>query len=273
MGDYYRILGVEKGAAPEDIKKAYRKLSMKYHPDHNPDNKEAESKFKEINEAYSVLSNPDKKREYDNPNPFADLFNRAGNMPGFGFGFNTARSRKPNRNAPKDGKAIILEVALPLNLYLFGGKYEASLSYNEACSDCNGMGFTDGEDCDECHGSGMVVKVEQRPGFISQHTVPCNKCRGQGMIATKRCESCKGVANNRVQDKKIVFDIPKNVSMGERLIAPGQGRTGLNGGRTGDVVIIVTGIERPDIYNNLTAEEVEQFKTLLEAADGGIKDN
>ena len=267
MENYYKILGVEKNATPDEIKKAYRKLSMKYHPDHNPDNKEAEDKFKEINEAYATLSDSEKREAYDNPNPFGESFGGFGGFSNvFRGGF--SQVRRPDPNAPRDGKPIILEAVLPLKLFLFGGKYKAVLSYSEACSDCTGRGFTDGEQCDLCHGHGMITKVERRPGFMSQQTIPCNKCQGTGMISTKKCESCRGTASKIIKNKEVIFDIPHDVNIGERFTAPGAGRTGLNGGVNGDIIIVIVGIKRPNI-NNLTSEELEQLKALLEVADNG----
>lgn len=262
MSNYYETLGVERNASKEEIKKAYRKLSMEYHPDHNPDNPEAETKFKEISEAYSVLSNDEKRQQYDNPNPFANGF-----PGGFPFGFNQRpRPQKPDLNAPQDGKFIALEVELPLKLFIFGGAFKAKISFHEGCVECGGKGFEEGQECDVCHGDGYVEQVERRPGFMSHATRPCPKCSGLGQMATKPCQVCNGSRRHYVENREILFDIPSGAGVGARFISHGTGRTGLNGGRDGDVGIIITNIKRPEL-NKLTPEEVESLKNLLEVLD------
>ena len=272
MKDHYTTLGVDRKASAEDIKKAYRKLSMKYHPDHNHDDAEAEAKFKEVNEAHSVLSNQQKRQEYDNPNPFGDMFGGGpggfpGGFPGGGFGFERRQPQKPDLNAPRDGKFIVMEVEIPLSLFLFGGNYKATLSYHEGCSDCDGKGFDKGTECDVCNGMGYVQHVENMPGFTTHATRPCNKCNGLGQIPTEQCQSCKGSGNVYVENKEIIFDIPQGPPIGSRFVASGKGRVGLNGGRNGDVGIIVSNVKRPDL-NKLTPKQVEQLENLL-----GVLDN
>lgn len=266
MNDYYGILGIDKSASPEDIKKAYRALSKKYHPDTCTDDKTvAEEKFKQISEAYSILSNPDKRREYDNPfpqggfggmgfSPFGDIF---GNMR------QQSHPRRPDMSQPMSGKGIVFEAEIPLGTILFGGKYNLSAAYTEGCPECNTEGFSGGEDCQDCSGTGFVQHVERRAGFMSSSTGPCRKCQGRGKINVVICESCNGSGNRYVSDKKISFDIPAGTRVGTRFLSRGTGRIGLNGGMDGDVVLIVSNIKMPDL-NKLTPDNIETLKNILE---------
>jgi molecular chaperone DnaJ len=269
LSNYYETLGVDKNAPPEDIKKAYRQLSMKYHPDHNPGDSSAEAKFKEINEAYSVLSNPSKRQEYDNPNPFGgrgpgDIFGDMFREGPFGFKFNAGpQPRRPNYNAPADGKPIFKEVKIPLKTLVFGGQFKLTLSYTESCDVCNTRGFLNGEDCEICNGSGFVQQVQRRPGFQSMTTAPCPHCQGKGKTGTDRCLSCKGMGQRKVENKEFFFDIPPRPNLGARFGQHATGRVGLNGGKRGDVVIVIMGVEKPNT-GNLTTEELEQLETLLD---------
>jgi len=262
MTNHYSTLGVDPKASTDEIKKAYRSLSMKYHPDHNQGDTESEDKFKEINEAYSVLSNPEKRRSYDNPNMF-DFNNLFGNR---GFGFRPPRPNKPDLNAPRDGQIIIIETDLPLHQFIFGGEYKIDVSYHEGCVDCGGKGFHDGTECDVCHGDGYIQQVERRPGFISSSMQPCSKCKGLGQVATTPCTSCGGNGRHYMQRKEFIFNIPKGAGVGSKFVLHGVGRSGLNGGRNGDVVMVINNIRPPDL-NKLTSEQIESLKSLLEVLD------
>jgi molecular chaperone DnaJ len=233
---------------------------MKYHPDHNNGDAEAEAKFKEINEAYSVLSNPEKRRSYDNPNFFENLFR------GTGFGFERRRPQKPDLNAPRDGQMIIIEAELPLYNFVFGGTHKIDISYHEGCVDCGGKGFHDGTECDLCQGSGYIEQVERRPGFVSSSMRPCSKCNGLGQVATTPCNSCGGSGRKYVQRKEFKFDIPVGSGVGSKFVLRGAGRSGLNGGRNGDVVLVINNIKPPEL-NKLTSEQVESLKSVLEVLD------
>ncbi len=263
--DYYGVLGVDRSASSEDIKGAYRKLSMKHHPDRNMGDKESEEKFKEINEAYSILSNPDKRREYDDPmsgmafNPFG-IFN--GGSGGFG-GF---QRHKPDLDSPRDGKIIVLETEIPLRLFLFGGDYEAKISFNDGCKACGGKGFKIGSECGVCKGNGVVQSVERRPGFQSVTNRPCHACSGLGQTSEDKCPVCGGAGNLRVNNKSVMFNIEASNRLGHRYFATGQGRSGLNGGRDGDVVLIVTGVDL-SVLNKLTSDKIETLKNLLGEAE------
>ena len=265
MSDYYSILGVERSASQEDIKKAYRKLSMEHHPDRNSGNKESEDKFKEISVAYSTLSDVNKRKEYDNPNPFGNIFN------GFpGFGGMRQRPQKPDLNSPRNGNVLGVESQIPLKIFIFGGKYKIKLSYYEGCDTCGGKGFEHGTECDYCHGDGYVQHIERGPGFASSSTQPCPKCQAKGIMGTDTCAVCKGSGNVSVEDKEFEFDIPPGARIGSRFILNRVGRTGLNGGSRGDVVMIIVGIEPPNI-TNLDNSQIAELRFLLEMLDNDNK--
>jgi molecular chaperone DnaJ len=263
--NHYDILGVSNTATPEEIKKAYRKLSMEHHPDKGGD----ENKFKEISAAYSILSNAEKRQEYDNPNPFGGSM--GGGFPGgFPFGFERQRPRKPDLNAPRDGQFIGVESELPLKYFVFGGELKIKLSFHEGCSDCGGKGFSEGTGCEQCHGEGYIQQVEKRPGFITSAMRPCPICQGLGQVATNRCETCGGNGNHEVRDKEFSFHVPRGVGIGAKLVSSGTGRTGLNGGRDGDVGIMISNIS-PVHLNKLTPKQVEELNNLLEVLDNATK--
>jgi molecular chaperone DnaJ len=269
MRDYYDILGVGRDADSDDIKKAYRRLSMKYHPDRNNGDKELESKFKELSEAYSVLSDDKKRHEYDNPNSLNSMF---GNF-GFGFsGFGGVRSRpqKPDLNKKVDGQIIILETEIPLHTFIFGGDFVVKLSYHEGCDECGGKGFFKGTDCDVCKGDCYVHHVEKRPGFVASSSRPCPKCNAIGVIGTDLCIKCSGSGKVFVKEKEFEFNIPVGIDINSRLGLSGVGRAGLNGGRRGDIVIIITGIKKVDL-NNLTDDKLYQLTNLLKELDNDHK--
>ena len=256
MKDYYATLGVDKSASKDDIKKAYRKLARETHPDHGGD----EAKFKDVSEAYSILSDDSKRQEYDNPNPFANMFG------GMGFGGMRPKPRKPDLNAPRDGQFIGVEASLPIKTFLFGGTYKLKLSYHEGCEECGGKGFTTGTTCEVCRGDGYVERVQRRPGFVSSSMAPCPSCNGMGQVSTNKCEGCNGQGNLNVVNKEFVFDIPPGSGPGTKHVLNGVGRAGLNGGRRGDVGIMVVGLTRPDM-NKLSEEQLEELKSLLEVLD------
>jgi len=256
--DYYNVLGLERSATKEEIKKQFRKLSMQYHPDKNPGDPGAENKFKELNEAYSVLSDDKKRAEYDNPvSGFFGSFN-----PFAGFGRNFHRPQQPNRKAPADGKLLSLASDLPLRLFLFGGQFKATISFHEGCELCDAKGFTEYETCPVCSGNGIIQRVESRPGFQSIHNMPCSDCGGSGMRAKNQCPNCKGTGNVLVENKEFVFNIPEDIKVGQRLILNGVGRSGINGGRRGDVVLFIDGIDK----SSISEEQRQKIKEALDNA-------
>lgn len=259
MSNHYETLGVDRTASQEEIKKAYRNLSKKHHPDVN--NGGSADKFKEISEAYSVLSNEERRRKYDNPNTFGNIF--GGSSPFGGGGFRPPTPKKPDLNQPRDGKFLGIEVLLPLKTYLFGGKFKLTTNFIEGCKECGGKGFHTGDDCTTCGGSGYVENVVERANFRSISHGPCPRCRGLGVEPKDSCEQCNGTGSFRVEGKEVFFDIPEGTGIGARFVKPGEGRTGLNGGRDGDIGIIIGGLQRPDL-NKLSAEQIETLKELLE---------
>lgn len=259
MSNHYETLGVSRDASDAEIKKAYRQLSMKYHPDKTNGDKEAEDKFKEVAEAYSVLSDAQKRREYDNPDPFSRLF--GGGNPFSGM--RRPHVRKPDPNQPINGRFLGIEVVLPIKTFLLGGTYKLTTNYDEGCTDCGGKGFITSTDCGQCGGIGFVERVVQQANFRSVSSGPCPSCRGLGVMPKDTCETCEGSGKHRVTGREIFFEIPPGAPPGAKFIKKGEGRVGLNGGRQGDVAIMVGGIERLDL-NKLSDEQVDTLKEILD---------
>ena len=233
MADYYKTLGVDRAASPEDIKKAFRKLSMKYHPDRNPNNPEAESKFKEANEAHSVLSDSKKRAQYDNPSsPFIDIF---GSFGGFGVDRNM-RQYKPDPNRPRKGADLKFVIDIPINKFIFGGKETFSKSYKDSCTVCNGKGYKTSKMCSDCNGAGFVVREESMNGVHMMSQRPCGVCRGRGEVPKDKCEDCGGTGSIKIT-KDIIIEIPPGARDGDVVGYSGKGGMGLNGGPTGDLYI------------------------------------
>ncbi|MBQ9803177.1 MAG: molecular chaperone DnaJ [Clostridia bacterium] len=253
--DYYEVLGVEKGADEATIKKAYRSLAKKYHPDMNPDDKEAEVKFKEVNEAYDVLSDADKRAKYDQYGhaafdpaaggagggfggfgDFGDIFSSffGGGFGGFGGG--------TQRNGPMRGDDIGARVSVTFEVAAFGVKKE--ISYNRVCRcpDCAGSGAAKGssaETCGKCRGSGQMRVMQRLGGMQFQSTTTCDSCRGKGKIIKTPCNNCRGMGFIRIT-KKLEVSIPAGIDDGERIALRGQGNDGRNGGSAGDLILQVT---------------------------------
>ena len=258
--DYYEVLGIDKGADDTAIKKAYRNLAKKYHPDMNPGNAEAEQKFKEVNEAYSVLSDPDKKAKYDqyghaafDPSAgggyggyggFSD-FGDIGDIfssffgGGFGGGFGGSSNR---RNAPQRGEDIGVRVTLTFEEAAFGTKKDISFNKIQKCDECHGSGAekgTSAETCPTCHGSGQKRVMQRMGGMQFQTTVTCDNCRGTGKIIKNPCSNCRGTGYVKIT-KKLAVDIPAGINEGERIALRGQGSDGRNGGPAGDLIIQIS---------------------------------
>jgi len=234
--DYYNVLGVERDASSGEIKKAFRRLSKKYHPDLNPDNKESEEKFKEINEAYSILSNQKKRNNYDNPlsdDPFENLTRS------FFGGQNSPFSRmwrSANAKRPVKGPDLKFLKDVPLVDFIAGGKIGFDITYNDLCKGCNGTGNSEWKTCPNCGGDGALIQTNRNGRVFFQQTTVCSACRGLGEVGTSKCDACKGKCHITVE-KNISTKIPKGVGDGFVIIEQGEGASGKNGGPNGDLLI------------------------------------
>lgn len=247
--DYYEILGIEKKADAEEIKKAYRKLAMHLHPDRNPGDKEAEHKFKELNEAYEVLKDPQKRAAYDQYGHRAFEGRGAEGAPGgfdfggFGLGdifeqmFGGAFGGRAEEVAGR-GLDLRLDVEISLEEAFTGFSRDVSITKTEKCDRCNGTGAAEGskpEVCKTCSGFGVVRT--QAGFFTMEHT--CSKCRGTGSVISNPCKECHGVGNVK-QRKSLRIDIPAGVDNGSRLRLAGEGNAGTRGAASGDLYVFVT---------------------------------
>ena len=254
--DYYEVLGVDKSASADDIKKAYRKLAMKYHPDRNPGDKSAEEKFKEVGEAYEVLSDADKRSRYDsygfagvdpNFNPNADGF--GGGFGGAGFDFGDifgdffgggASSRSASQNAPRRGENVMARLELTFEEAAFGCEKEVSAPRIENCPTCHGTGSADGkiETCSRCHGTGQEQVVQSFMGMRMQTATTCSQCGGRGKIIKTPCSTCKGKGKVR-KNNRVKVTVPAGIDNGQTLRVRSEGCVGANGGPNGDLLVEV----------------------------------
>lgn len=248
--DYYEVLGVDKSADEAAIKKAYRTLAKKYHPDVNPGDAEAEKKFKEASEAYAVLSDPEKKRQYDQFGHAA--FDGAGGMGGFDFSsmdfgdifgdlfgdlFGGGRRSGARNSGPMRGANLRTSVRLTFEEAVFGCKKEIELTVKETCNTCNGSGAKPGtspETCTKCGGKGQVVFSQQSFFGTVRNVQTCPECRGTGKVIKEKCSDCSGTGYIPMK-KRYPVDIPAGIDNGQHVILPGLGEPGINGGPRGDV--------------------------------------
>lgn len=293
--DYYEVLGVEKSASQDDIKKAYRKLAKKYHPDMNPGDKEAEAKFKEASEAYGVLSDETKRKQYDqfghaafdgaaggggfnyqNMNVddilrgfgfgdiFGDLFGGMGGRSGFS-------GRGQAYNGPMKGRNIMASVRISFEEAVFGCEKNVDINYKEECETCHGTGAKPGtspETCQTCGGSGQVVRQRQSLFGVMREVGVCNECGGSGKVVKEKCTSCRGAGYKNTR-KKISVTIPAGIDSGQSIRIAGMGEPGINGGSRGDLLVEVMVSRHPlfvrDGMNLYSTASI----TFTEAALGG----
>lgn len=292
--DYYEVLGLEKGAGDDEIKKAYRTLAKKYHPDLNPGNKEAEVKFKEINEAYAVLSDPEKRSRYDqygfdgiDPSAgagaggygdfggfggfdFSDIGDIFGSFFGGGNASGGTRSSGSRRNAPIDGEDIGASVTLTFEEAAFGCRKDITYDKITRCPDCDATGAAKGstvETCPTCHGTG-TVRVSQRTALgMFQTTRSCDNCRGTGKIIKNPCPNCNGKGYIKIRTKTEA-NIPAGIDDNQKFIIRGAGNDGRNGGSPGDLVILVSVRPHSIFERNKTDIYCEIPITFAQAALG-----
>lgn len=264
--DYYEVLGIGKNATDAEIKSAYRKLAKKYHPDLNPGDKVAEEKFKEVNEANDVLSDPEKRKRYDqfgfagvDPNYGAgqpgggfggfgaggvDLGDIFGDIFGGGFGGfgGFGGSSRANPNAPRKGHDIQSSVILTFEEAAHGCTKKITLNRQQTCLDCNGTGCEPGttpETCTQCGGRGYVVTQQRTPFGVMQSQQPCPHCGGRGTIIKNPCKTCRGTGKTSAR-KTLEVKIPAGIDDDQNIALRGQGDAGSNGGPSGDVIVHVT---------------------------------
>ena len=239
--DYYEVLGVSKDADEDTLKKAYRKLAKKYHPDANPGDKEAEAKFKEASEAYSVLSDPQKRQQYDQ---FGHAAFEQGGGAGYGGGFGGfgGSSRRANPNAPRKGQDIRVRITLSFDEAVHGCKKNITITRQQECTECHGSGCAAGsspETCPDCGGRGFVIRQQRTPFGVMQTQQPCSRCGGKGKLVKNPCKVCHG--SGKVATKKTLeVSIPMGIDDDQSFALRGMGDAGTNGGPAGDVIVMVT---------------------------------
>ncbi len=268
--DYYEVLGVSKGASAEEIKKAYRKAAIAYHPDKNPGNAEAENKFKEAAEAYDVLSNADKKARYDQFGhagmgggaggfggfggggfSMDDIFSRFGDIFGGGFGGFGGFGGGGRQRVAK-GSDIRIRIKLSLEEIINGVEKKIKISKKVKCSKCNGRGAESEADiktCPTCNGSGVVSRVVQSFLGQMQPSSPCPSCNGEGKIISKPCSKCNG-AGLTMSNEEISFKIPPGVAQGMQLTVQGKGNMAKGDGISGDLLVVIEETPHPELQRD-----------------------
>ena len=289
--DYYEVLGVSKTATDDEIKKAYRDLAKKYHPDLHPGDKEAEAKFKEVNEAYSVLSDADKRRQYDavghagmnggfggfDAGSYSDMFSGFGDIFGDIFGMFGGRGRGNARpTGPVQGKDSTYVLRITFQEAVFGCEKEIELAYKAECRACHGTGGKDGEKpvtCPTCGGTGEVVSSQRTPFGMISRTSRCTDCGGSGMKVAHRCPECGGTGYTNTR-KRLKVRIPAGIDNGQGVRVRGEGEPGMNGGGRGDLIVEVVVRSDPefrregtDIYSTVSVP----YPTMVMGGDISVK--
>lgn len=288
--DFYEVLGVDRSASDDELKKAYRKAAKKYHPDLNPGDKEAEARFKEVNEAYEILSDQEKRSRYDqfghagvDPNysaggygggfgggfggfgDFGDIGDIFSSIFGGGFGGGRA-----NPNAPRRGGDVTTSVTISFEEAAKGCKKKVKVTSIDGCTDCHGTGAADGttpKSCPTCHGTGHVKVVQRTPFGQMQTQRPCDQCRGSGKIIEKPCRTCGGKGKvRRTREEEI--NIPAGIDDSQILVVRGKGDAGINGGPAGDLNISVNVRPHPVFERDGTDVYCEIPITFVQAALG-----
>ena len=287
--DYYEVLGIQKGAQDAEIKKAYRKLAKENHPDLHPGDKEAEARFKEINEAYEVLSDSDKRARYDqfgfagvDPNygaggfggggfegsfDFGDLGDIFGSFFGGGFG-----GGGRTRTGPQRGESLRMGMTISFEEAAFGCEKEVSLERVEQCDTCRGTGAAPGtspETCSNCGGSGQVQQRRQTPMGVFATTGTCPRCGGKGKIVASPCKDCGGSGQVR-RRKTVKVSIPAGIDNGQIISLRGQGNAGKNGGPAGDLQLVITVEPHPLFRRDGSNVYCEAPITFTQAVLGGV---
>jgi molecular chaperone DnaJ len=250
--DYYEVLGVERSVSTEDVKKAYKKLALKYHPDRNPDNPQAEEEFKLCSEAYAVLSDGEKRRRYDQFghaglegsggagfSDIGDIFSQFNDLfsdffGGGGFGGQGQRGRR--RDGPQPGADLRTVIGLKLSEAVFGAKKDVELAHPSPCESCQGTGAKDAQlsTCGTCQGKGQISHA--RGPFLLSTT--CPSCHGRGMMPKEACPSCRGAGETQVE-RRVKVTIPAGIDHGQTLRVPNQGQAGRRGGAAGHLYVTV----------------------------------
>lgn len=307
--DYYAVLGVDKSATDDEIKSAYRKLAKKYHPDLNPDDKTAETKFKELGEAYEVLSNKEKRARYDQFGhagvdstygagsygysggygsggfggfDMGDLGDIFGDLFGGAFGGGGAR-RSASANAPRKGADIRISLPLSFMEAALGCTKTIQINVQENCTECGGTGAAKGSSpvtCDQCHGTGYVTVQQSMFGSVMRSSKPCPKCQGKGKTVDKPCSKCSGTGHVKTK-RKIEITVPAGIDDEQSLQLRGRADAGTNGGPNGDVIAVVSvrpdpifERERYDVYVTVPltyAEAALGAEITVPTIDGKIK--
>ena len=285
--DYYEVLGVDKNATPEELKKAYRTLALQYHPDRNPGDKEAEEKFKEAAEAYDVLSNPDKKARYDQFGMAGmdgaygqggmnmdDIFSQFGSIFGdlFGGGFRTGFTGFGGGGAARRvlrGSNLRIKVKLTLEEIDRGCEKKIKVSKYVPCKTCGGSGARDGktETCPHCHGTGVVTETKRTMLGMMQTQSACPQCGGEGRIVKDKCHDCHGDGIVK-SDEIITIKIPAGVQDGMQLAMQGQGNAAPRGGIAGDLIVLVEEVEHETFERQDANLYYNAFITFSDAALG-----